>query len=198
MLEHFLCKSSLTALLILVTHSCRQSRLQVSFASVSRKVTLWIRQMLNPTAEIVRVRNGSVFWRKTAKYTRRICWVVLQVSLSLSAAVVFSPPAIVVPLIHSGFDQRLQHPLEKGLDCNWEGAMKNFYFQLSTFLDEKKRIKNNQPNKQTLENKTNHHSSNLPAHLESCSQPLGIRTNANLPLLGMGFLSSCRVLVRSW
>lgn len=117
MLEHFLRKSSLTALLILVTHSCRLSRLQVSFASVSRKVTLWIRQMLNPTAEIVRVRNGSVFWRKTAKYTRRICQAVLQVSLSLSAAVVLSPPAIVVPLIHSGFDQRLQHPLEKGLDC---------------------------------------------------------------------------------
>jgi len=87
-----------------VTHPCRQSWLQFSLASVSRKVTLWIRQMFNPMAEILRVRKGSVFWRKIVKCTRRICQVVSQARLSPSVSVALSPPTIVVVLFYSGFN----------------------------------------------------------------------------------------------
>lgn len=88
--EHFLCKSSLITSFILVTHPCRQSWLQFSLASVSREVTSWIRQKFNWTVETVRVRRESVFWRKTAKYTRRIRHVFLQVSLSLRSSSSFT------------------------------------------------------------------------------------------------------------
>lgn len=88
---------------------------------------------------MVRVRKGSVLWRRAARYTRRIYQVVLQVSHSLSA--VLLPSAIIEILIYSGFDQRLKPLLEKGLDCSWEGAMKNFHPELSALLGEKKKKK---------------------------------------------------------
>lgn len=115
MSEHSLFKRSWITLLILVTHPCRQSCLQLSLAPVSRKFTLWIRQMFNPTVEIERVLRGAVCWRTDPA------------------------PPIAVIFIHSGFNQRLQPPLEKRLHCSWEGALRNFHFELSAFLDEKKK-----------------------------------------------------------
>lgn len=122
MSEHSLFKSNWITLLILVTHPCRQSCLQLSLAPVSRKFTLWIRQMFNPTVEIERVLREAVCQRTDP-----------------------APPISVI-FIHSGFNQRLQPPLEKRLTAaekvHWEISILSYqHFWMKKINKKIKQIK---------------------------------------------------------